>query len=45
MKNIYDLTIEELEQYFISINEKKFKAIQLYTWLYNKKIKEVTSVI
>ena len=38
MKNIYDLTIEELEQYFISINEKIFKAIQLYTWLKNKKI-------
>ena len=24
MRNIYDLTIKELEDYFISINEKKF---------------------
>ncbi|MBR1385239.1 MAG: 23S rRNA (adenine(2503)-C(2))-methyltransferase RlmN [Bacilli bacterium] len=38
MRNIYDLTIEELEDYFLSINEKKFKAIQLYSWLYDKKI-------
>ncbi len=44
MKNIYDLTIEELEQYFISIDEKKFKAIQLYTWLYDKKIKEFEEI-
>ena len=39
MKNIYDLTIEQLEDYFLSLGEKKFKAIQLYTWLYQKKIK------
>ncbi len=47
MRNIYDLTIEELEQYFLSIGEKKFKAIQLYTWLYDKKIKsfeEITDI-
>lgn len=40
MRNIYDLTIEELEEYFLSIGEKKFKAIQLFTWLYSKKIKK-----
>ena len=39
MRNIYDLTIEELEDYFLSIGEKKFKATQLYSWLYSKKIK------
>lgn len=38
MRNIYDLTVEELEEYFLSINEKKFKAIQVYTWLYDKRI-------
>lgn len=40
MRNIYDLTIEELEEYFLSIGEKKFKAIQLFAWLYSKKIKK-----
>jgi len=39
MRNIYDLTIEELEEYFLSIGEKKFKATQLFSWLYSKKIK------
>ncbi len=38
MKNIYDCTKEELENYFISKNEKKFKATQVYEWLYQKKI-------
>ena len=38
MKNIYDLTIEELEEYFLSIGEKKFKATQVYSWIYGKRI-------
>jgi len=37
MPNIYNLTKEELEKYFLSIGEKKFKAIQVYEWLYQKK--------
>ena len=39
MKNIYDLTIEELEEYFLNNNEKKFKALQIYSWIYGKRIK------
>ena len=38
MENIYGVTYEKLEDYFLSLNEKKFKANQLYTWLYDKKI-------
>lgn len=38
MKNIYNLTIEDLEEYFLSIGEKKFKALQTYSWLYEKRI-------
>ena len=47
MKNIYDVTYESLEEYFINLGEKKFKANQLYTWLYEKKIKsfdEITDI-
>lgn len=36
--NIYNMTLEDLENYFLSISEKKFKAKQLYKWLYEKKI-------
>lgn len=38
MKNIYGIKRSELEDYFISINEKKFKALQIYEWLYDKRI-------
>ncbi len=39
MENIYNYSLEELEDYFISINEKKFKATQIYEWLYKKRVK------
>lgn len=45
--NIYDETLEELEEYFLSIEEKKFKAKQLFKWLYQKKItsyEEITDI-
>ena len=45
--NIYGMTKEKLEEYFISIGEKKFKAIQVYEWLYqkrNNKIDEWTNI-
>ncbi len=37
MKNIYNLTLKELEEYFISINEKPFRAVQVYEGLYKKR--------
>ena len=37
MRSIYDLDIEELEEYFLSIGDKKFHADQLFSWLYQKK--------
>ena len=37
MKNLMSLTIEDLENYFLSIGEKKFKAIQVFEWLYKQK--------
>jgi len=41
MRNIYDLTREEFEEYFISINDKKFRAIQIYEFLYKKRVKSI----
>ena len=37
MNSIYGMTLENLENYFISLNEKKFKAVQVFEWLYKKK--------
>ena len=37
MRNIYDLTLKEFEDYFISNNDKKFRATQIYDYLYKKR--------
>ena len=39
MNNIYGLTLEELEEYFLNNNSKKFHALQLFLWLYEKRVK------
>ena len=47
MKNIYGLTMENMENYFVEIGSKKFHAKQLFSWLYEKRIKsydEVTDI-
>ena len=40
MQNIYDITLEELENYFINNNDKKFKASQVFDWVYKKRIND-----
>ena len=45
--NIYGLTYEDLENYFLEIGSKKFHGNQLFTWLYEKRIKsydEITNI-
>lgn len=37
--NIYDMTLENLENYFLNINEKKYRASQVFSWLYEKRVK------
>ncbi len=39
MKSIYGIKKQDLEEYFININEKKFRATQVFEWLYRKKVK------
>lgn len=41
MRNIFDYTLEELEEYFLSINEKKYKASQVFEWIYKKRIYDI----
>ena len=38
MRNIYDLTLKELEDYFVSIGEKPFRSTQIYEGLYKKRL-------
>lgn len=44
MKNIYGLSLEDMEQYFVEIGSKKFHAQQLFSWLYEKRIEDYSSV-
>ena len=38
MKKIYDYNLQDLENYVESIGLKKFKAKQIYKWLYKKRV-------
>ena len=44
MKNIFGITKKELEDYFINIDGKKFRATQIYEFLYKKRIYDVNSM-
>ncbi len=38
MKSIYDFSLKELQSYFESIGETKFRAGQVFDWLYVKRV-------
>ena len=39
MESIYNKSFDELVTYFESIGQKKFKATQVFEWLYLKRVK------
>ena len=38
MESIYNKTMSELEDYFLAKQDKKFRAVQVFEWLYQKKV-------
>lgn len=38
MKNIYNFSLEHLEEELINLNEKKYRAKQIWEWLYTHKV-------
>ena len=38
MRTIYDLTYEGMEKYLLEHEQKKYRAKQLYTWIYRKRV-------
>ena len=44
MKSIYGLTLEDMEEYFLNIGSRKFHAMQLFTWLYEKRISSYNDI-
>ncbi|WP_425342599.1 23S rRNA (adenine(2503)-C(2))-methyltransferase RlmN [Lunatimonas salinarum] len=46
-RDIRKLSLAELEEFFLSVGDKKFRAKQVYDWLWNKKLKnfeEMTNI-
>ena len=39
MNNIYNYSLKELQDYFLNIGESKFRASQVFDWLYIKRVK------
>ncbi|MBQ3307162.1 MAG: 23S rRNA (adenine(2503)-C(2))-methyltransferase RlmN [Bacilli bacterium] len=44
MSNIYGYPLEELEQYFLEHDSKKFHALQVFDWLYIKRVKSFSEM-
>ena len=44
MSNIYGFTLEKLEEFFIENGSKKFHALQLFNWLYEKRVDDFDSM-
>ena len=42
--SIYSIRLDQLEEYLVSIGEKKFRAKQIYDWLYKKRITSFTEM-
>jgi len=44
MKSIYNMSLSDLENYFLNLGEKKFKATQVFEWIYQKKVKSFSEM-
>lgn len=42
--SIYSIRLDQLEEYIVSIGEKKFRAKQIYDWLYKKRITDFSEM-
>ena len=44
MNSIYNYTLKDLTNYFESIGESKFRASQVFDWLYIKRVKSFDEI-
>jgi len=44
MKSIYNFSLNELEQYFIDKGDKKYRAIQIFEWLYRYEVRSFSAM-
>lgn len=41
MKSLYNYTLSELQQEMVELNQKPYRASQIYSWLYQKRVKNI----
>lgn len=41
MKSLYDFTLSELQQEMVDLNQKTFRGTQVFSWLYQKRVKTI----
>lgn len=41
MKNLYDYTLVDLQQEMVNLNQKPYRATQIYSWLYQKRVHNI----
>ena len=44
MESIYSKTLSQLEEEMLSLDQKKFRATQIYTWLYQKRASDFSEM-
>lgn len=44
MKSLYDYTLQELQEEMVSLGQKPYRATQIYSWLYQKRIKDINDM-
>ena len=46
MRNIFDYTVDELTDLYISeFNQKKYRAVQTYKWLYQENAEDFLTAV
>ena len=41
MKSLYDFTLQELQEEMVGLNQKAYRATQIYSWLYQKRVNNI----
>lgn len=41
MKSLYDFTLQELQDEMVGLNQKPYRATQIYSWLYQKRVNNI----
>lgn len=44
MRHLYNMQLTELEQWFVDMGEPKFRAKQVFEWLYQKRVKSISEM-